>query len=97
MSTRSSKRIKVENSAVSDSDDQKVAKEEDVNNYQGVSDYERIRLENIKKNEEFLKNLGLDNIKSSLIVPRLAAPSRRGIYVCCIYTYMYASCIHMHV
>jgi WD40 repeat protein len=44
-----------------------------------ISDYERERLENIKRNNEFLSSLGLSSVKSSLvpIVPVAKAPVKR--------------------
>jgi hypothetical protein len=92
MSTRSSKRVKVNKeelqTVIKDkSKETKVKVEEgkdddDVEigyNDPSISDYERVRLENIKKNEEFLNSLGLNNIKSSLIAIKSERPaSRRG-------------------
>jgi len=45
-----------------------------------ISEYERTRLENIKRNEEYLLNLGLDDAKSGLesFLAREKRPSNRG-------------------
>lgn len=34
---------------------------------EGLSDYEKIRLDNIKRNEEFLRSLGLDSVKLDIV------------------------------
>jgi WD40 repeat protein len=45
----------------------------------GMSEYERVRLENIKRNEMFLSDLGLASVRSSLAtsVPKKPKPSSR--------------------
>eukprot|EP01032_Pedospumella_encystans_P014180 gene14180-16305_t len=45
---------------------------------EGISDYERARLENIQRNEMFLASLGLESVKSSLVQSAAArAPIRK--------------------
>jgi hypothetical protein len=91
MSTRSSKRVKVEEVVQIDIKDESKETKIKVDDHNddddeeigyvdpSISDYERVRLENIKKNEEFLNSLGLNNIKSSLTAVKSAQPaSRRG-------------------
>jgi hypothetical protein len=41
----------------------------------GMSDYEKVRIENIRRNEEFLLNLGLDTHRQTILV------SKQGIVV----------------
>jgi hypothetical protein len=92
MSTRSSKRVKVNEEELQtvikdEIKETKVKVEEGIDADDvdigyidpSISDYERVRLENIKKNEEFLNSLGLNNIKSSLVAVKSERPaSRRG-------------------
>jgi WD40 repeat protein len=46
----------------------------------GMSEYERVRLENIKRNEMFLSDLGLASVRSSLAtsVPKKSKPTSRS-------------------
>lgn len=44
----------------------------------GISEYERVRIENIRRNEEFLSTLGLEARQISVAVSKPAPPSRRG-------------------
>jgi WD40 repeat protein len=69
MSTRSSKRVKVEGKVEEVSE---AIKEEIVvdKTQKGISEYEKVRLENIRLNNEFLESLGLNNVKSKLEVPK---------------------------
>lgn len=53
---------------------------------QYLSEYEKIRLDNIKRNSEFLKSLGLETAKSSLDAPKAerednsnASPRKRKV------------------
>jgi hypothetical protein len=51
--------------------------EKDIEEEIGMSEYEKVRIENIRRNEEFLLNLGLDTHRQTILV------AKQG------YTYMY--------
>lgn len=42
------------------------------------TDYERLRLENIKRNTEFLESIGIDNVKVMMQTPKKSAASKKG-------------------
>jgi WD domain, G-beta repeat len=81
MSTRSSKRSKANHEPASE-----VSVKEGSTNVKeigtdcsGVSEYERIRNENIHRNEEFLQTLGVSNsMRSATVVAKSTQVSRRG-------------------
>ena len=50
----------------------------DITDHLGISEYERVRIENIRRNEEFLSTLGLDAHRSQVAAAKPAQASRRG-------------------
>lgn len=82
MPTRSGSKRNADSSQVEDKDAKVSKPNEDIKNANNdLSEYERIRLENIKRNQEFLGNLGLDSVKPELSAPSSDKVSKRGVTV----------------
>ena len=71
------KSVKKEPSIIEEPENEE-GEEDAADNDLGISHYEKVRIENIRRNEEFLSTLGLEAHRTSVAVSKPAQASRRG-------------------